>query len=105
MRRAKRFDAAIIEDGGKVVASGWVFLYEVHPRPDRPGPYEPYILSMFTEPAHRGRGIAQAIVNLLLEWARKHGYRNAFLHASDMGRRIYESVRFRQTAEMRLTGC
>jgi GNAT superfamily N-acetyltransferase len=102
MRRARRFDGVVVEDSrGRPVASGCVFLYEVHPRPGRPGPYEPYILSMYTEPRSRGKGHAGAIVKVLLDWATARGYGAAFLHASDMGRPIYEKMGFTATREMR----
>lgn len=102
MRKQKRLDGIMIEDeSGKPLASGCVFLYEVHPRPGRPGPYEPYILSMYTERKHRGRGLAKTIVDELLKWSVQRGYGAVFLHASDMGRSLYEKIGFVAGREMR----
>ena len=102
-RKLRRIDGVVAVDGaGRPLATGCVWLYEVHPRPGRPGPYEPYILSMYTEPAARGRGLATRIVKELLRWCRARGYGGAFLHASDDGRAIYEKLGFTPTREMRL---
>ena len=62
----------------------------------------PYLLSMFTEPAHRGKGYASRIVREAVSWARMHGYDAVTLHASDYGESIYRREGFTRTVEMRL---
>lgn len=84
------------------VASGCVWLQPVQPRPNYPGEAMPYLLSMYTEPAHRGRGHAEAIVRAAMAWARERGYPRMSLHASLQGRRIYERLGFATTGEMRV---
>lgn len=97
----------IVEHRGAAIASGCLWLQEVHPRPFDPGQLEPariqpYLLSMFTETAWRGRGLARRIVDEAVRYSRAHGYPRMSLHASDAGKSIYEKAGFRQTAEMRL---
>ncbi|HUR63268.1 MAG TPA: GNAT family N-acetyltransferase [Candidatus Thermoplasmatota archaeon] len=95
--------AAWVADGPDgPVASGCVYLQEVHPRPGHPGPWCPYLLSMFTEPEWRGRGLARAIVQEAVAWSRTHGATRLALHASAAGRPLYEAMGFAASPEMRL---
>jgi len=86
---------------GVAVASGLVWFRDEQPRPDFQGFESPYILSMFTEPAWRGQGVAARIVRDLLTICRERGYPNVALHASRFGRRIYRRAGFERTWEMR----
>ncbi|MCA1810830.1 MAG: GNAT family N-acetyltransferase [Halobacteriales archaeon] len=100
--REGRLAAWVVEGPGGPVASGCVYLQEVHPRPGHPGPWCPYLLSMFTEPAARGKGLARAIVREAVAWSRAHGATRVALHASDEGRSLYEGLGFAASPEMRL---
>jgi GNAT superfamily N-acetyltransferase len=86
-----------------VVAGGGLQLRPLMPRPGHlRGEPEALILSMWTEPAHRRRGLAALVVETMLAWCRARGIRRVTLHASEMGRPIYERLGFRATNEMRL---
>ncbi len=61
----------------------------------------PYILSMYTAAEHRRQGLAKRIVQALLTEARRRGYPTVVLHASEMGRPVYEALGFHPTTEMR----
>jgi len=87
--------------GGSVVASGCVWYRPDQPRPQIPGLISPYILSMYTSPDWRGRGIAPRIVRELVAACRQAGYPNVELHASRFGRRVYRRAGFERTWEMR----
>jgi GNAT superfamily N-acetyltransferase len=102
--RAHRFIGFLVEDGrGQVAGSGAVWLQPAQPRPGRLSRLRmPYILSMFTEPEFRGRGVASRIVRAMVRWATLHGYRRIFLHASRMGRPVYAKLGFSDGSEMRL---
>jgi GNAT superfamily N-acetyltransferase len=97
-----RLAAWVTEGPGGPVASGCVYLQEVHPRPGHPGPWCPYLLSMFTEPAWRGKGVARAIVQEAIAWSRARGQTRLALHASAAGRPLYERLGFQASPEMRL---
>jgi GNAT superfamily N-acetyltransferase len=86
----------------EVVAGGLVWLQPRHPSPRFRRPYSPYILSMFTEPAHRKQGLASRLVRALVTSARSHGDAAVELHATAKGRRVYERQGFRSTNQMRL---
>lgn len=100
--RSGRAAAFIVEVRRRPVASGVLWLMESHPRPDWRGTQQGYLLSMYTEPAHRRRGHAAAIVQTALAWAREQGVSRVTLHAAPQGRSVYEAAGFRRTHEMRL---
>ncbi len=102
--RARRFVAFLVEaPDGRVAGSGAIWLQPAQPRPGTLSRETmPYILSMFTEPEFRGRGIATRLVRAMLRWATERGYRRIFLHASTMGRPIYARLGFTAGNEMRL---
>ena len=87
---------------GTVAGGGCVWLQEVQPRPHRKGRLQPYLLSMYTEPEFRGRGVASKVVQAAIDWTRKQGFERLQLHASEMGRGVYTRLGFKRTWEMRL---
>src|SRR2546422_4711140 len=58
--------------------------------------------SMFTEPAHRGRGHGARIVREAIRFAEACGIPVMLLHASTFGEPIYTRLGFERTTEMRL---
>ena len=95
--------AWIVETTGNVVVGGGcLWLRPAQPRP-RPGKLAvPYLLSMFTEPGFRRKGVASRIVKEAIRWSRKNGYPSIVLHASKKGRSLYRRYGFKRTWEMRL---
>lgn len=91
------------ETDGGTVASGCLWIQRVQPAPDNPRGQQPYLLSMYTVPEHRGKGLAQQIVRRAKAWSAEQGFRRVRLHAAAMGRRIYEKEGFERTWEMRVT--
>jgi GNAT superfamily N-acetyltransferase len=86
-----------------IVAGGGLQVRPLMPRPGYlRGEPEALILSMWTEPTHRGRGLATLVVEKMLAWCRARGIRRVTLHASEMGRPIYARLGFQPTNEMRL---
>jgi GNAT superfamily N-acetyltransferase len=80
---------ALAEPDGRAVGSGGVSIYD---NPPGPGPTtrEAFVMSMFTEPDVRGRGVARAVLEALLDFARDAGgVGRVWLRASEMGRPIY----------------
>jgi GNAT superfamily N-acetyltransferase len=67
--------------------------------------YQPrrcWIQNIYVKPEFRRRGIARAIMHVLVEWCRGQGFHSVHLHASEEGRPLYEQLGFRPTNEMRL---
>ena len=87
---------------GNVAAGGGIILVEYHPTPRDAQPRRPFVVNVYTEHAWRRRGLARRLMDAMVEWSRAEGYSNLFLHASEEGRPLYESLGFAPTNEMRL---
>jgi GNAT superfamily N-acetyltransferase len=59
-------------------------------------------MNVITHPAYRRRGLARRLVQITLAWLDEQGIQRADLHATDMGRPLYESLGFADHAGMRL---
>ena len=83
------FGAFVARLDGRVVGSGGISLYDTPPGP-RLTAREAYVMSMYTEHEHRGRGVAGAVLAALLDFARAAGGVGlVWLRASKMGRPLY----------------
>jgi GNAT superfamily N-acetyltransferase len=101
--RKGRIHALVAElRGGQVVAGGTVWLQERQPRPGFDGGPMPYLMSMYTEPEHRGQGIASAVLERTIAWCLEQGFGSMSLHASPDGRHLYQRRGFLRTQEFRL---
>lgn len=91
----------------RTIAAGaglWLLDWPPHLLPSGiPGDRRAYLLNVFTEPAHRKRGLSRAVVQTALEWCRESGIKTVSLHASKFGWPLYESLGFIVTNEMRIT--
>src|SRR5438552_2037585 len=92
--------AWVAEERGEARASGALWMQRVQPRPGWPSGVQPYLLSMYTEPAARGRGLAARIVKEAIAFAARLGVPKMTLHASDAGRSIYERLGWVSGKEM-----
>lgn len=102
MLRERRLVGWIACDAqGAPVGSGCLWFAESQPRPREPQLFRPYLLSMYTEPAARGHGVASAIVEAAVELARRRGFGRITLHASEQGRPVYARLGFERSWEMR----
>jgi len=92
----------LVECDAEIVAGGGLLVQPMWPRPEAlAGGEEAYVLNVYTEPAHRRRGVARALMDAMLAWCRARGITRFALHASDEGRPLYESLGFIGTNEMR----
>jgi len=62
------------------------------------------IINVYVEPAHRRRGLARALILALEAECAARGVAKLTLHASGMGRPLYESLGYEPTNEMELPG-
>ncbi len=100
--RTGRLVGFIVEDDGEPATSGCVWLMPVQPRPRWKSSTSAYLLSMFTEPGHRGKGHVTRVARAAIRWARTRGVDTMLLQASRYGEPIYRRLGFEQTTEMRL---
>jgi GNAT superfamily N-acetyltransferase len=93
----------LAEYEGTPVAGAGVLLHQYYPTVTNVrGRPTAYILNVFTEPAHRRRGLARRLLEAILDWCAEHDIPRASLHASDDGRLVYEQLGFASTNELRL---
>jgi GNAT superfamily N-acetyltransferase len=93
----------LVEHQGLPVAGAGVLLHQYYPSVTNPrGRPTAYILNVFTEPAHRRRGLARRLVEAILTWCTANDIARASLHASDAGRPVYEQLGFAATNELRI---
>jgi len=93
----------LVEYEGEVVAGGGILLMDLGPRPGwfrmgRGG----HIVNIYTEAAHRRRGLARRLMEEILAWCAEQKLDQVTLAASDEGRPLYESLGFVATNDMRL---
>lgn len=67
-----------------------------HPTSDRRG----YVLNVFVEPAYRRRGLASALMQIAESEFAKRGIDFAVLHATEVGKPVYEQKGWMRTSEM-----
>ena len=96
-----RYFGFVVEDQGRAVAG--VGLMEIdwpphptHPSDDRRG----YVLNLFVERSHRGQGIARRLLEASDREFARRGVSFAVLHATDMGRPLYDRTGWKPTTEM-----
>ena len=87
---------------GVVAGSGCIWLRPAQPRPNVKVQIQPYLLSIYTEPPFRRKGVASQVVKEAIKWCRRNGYSRLALHASKYGRGLYRKYGFIRSWEMRL---
>jgi GNAT superfamily N-acetyltransferase len=92
----------VIEDGGQIAASGALKFTDWLPRPDGLRRGLVYVHSVYTEPAYRRQGLARRVLTAMIAYCRDNGWPRLSLHASELGRGLYEDLGFKPTNEMRL---
>jgi len=92
-------------DEGELIASIGLVIHSVPPSPHNLVGRVGYIMNLVTLPAHRRKGIAEALLGHVLGVVRSEGVLVASLHATQVGRGIYERAGFEideSLPEMRL---
>jgi len=84
-----------VEDDAHIVAGGGVLLRDLWsmPRMLIPG-RNAHIGNIYTEPAHRRRGLARLIMETILDWCAGNAIDVVTLSASPQGRALYEQLGF-----------
>ena len=97
------YAAWIAEDGaGDPVGSGAVLVHLAIPRPNWPSDRAGRVQSLYIVPDARRRGVARALMDELMRYAREAGLIFLALHPSDEARPLYASLGFVQADEMAL---
>lgn len=84
---------ALSPEGGPV-GSAALLLFPRLPTPELPGLREGYLVSVYTAPAWRRRGVAAAMVEAAVAMGRQLGLSRVRLHATAEGAAVYEMAGF-----------
>jgi GNAT superfamily N-acetyltransferase len=92
-----------VEDEGVVVGGSGLMVVDWPPHPLHPAEARRgYLLNVWVDPDHRGKGLAKRLVRAACDCARALGISYMTLHASQLGRPVYEGLGWRETDEMSL---
>jgi GNAT superfamily N-acetyltransferase len=102
-----RYFGFLVEEAGEVNAGIGLMIIDwpphfLHPKSAQRG----YICNVFVEPEHRGKGLATMLMKQAEEEFRRRGVSFLELHASKLGRPVYERLGWQNSVEMvkRLAG-
>ena len=91
----------VVEDHGKPIAGIGLMVIDWPPGPSHPmHDKRGYVLNVFVEPSHRKQGIARALMDRADREFASRGVAFAILHATKMGRPLYEQLGWSATSEM-----
>lgn len=86
--------ACIAYSDGIAVGCGGICLYREMPSPDNPSGRCAYLMNIYTDPSHRGRGIGGAVVSWLKARAAREGAEKVYLETTVDGMGLYRSEGF-----------
>jgi len=80
-----------------IVAGGGATILPWPPGPSYPGDSLAFVYNVYTEPAHRRRGLAVLVMHAIHDWCRTNGVTSLALNASQDGRALYEQLGYAQS--------
>jgi GNAT superfamily N-acetyltransferase len=75
-----------------IVAGGGITILPWPPGPRYMGSRLAFVYNVYTEPAHRRRGLARSIMDAIHAWCTEAGITSVALNASPDGRPLYEAM-------------
>jgi GNAT superfamily N-acetyltransferase len=75
-----------------IVAGGGMTILPWPPGPRYMGSRLAFVYNVYTEPAHRRRGLARLLMDAMHAWGRAHGIASMALNASRDGQPLYEAM-------------
>jgi len=90
-------EATAADGAAEIIAGGGATLIAWPPGPWYPGHRLAFVYNVYTEPAHRGRGLARRVMEVIHEFCRAEGIGSLALNASTSGRPLYESLGYHVT--------
>ena len=82
---------------GEVAAGGGITIIPWPPGPRYPGDRLAFVYNVYTEPAHRRRGLARMVMDAVHAWCREEGIGSMALNASRDGQPLYESMGYSES--------
>jgi len=98
MMPAGTYRAWLVEDdAGAIVAGGGITVLPWPPGPRYMGHRLAFVYNVYTEPAHRRRGLARLIMETIQAWCGEHGVSSIALNASRDGQPLYEALGYSES--------
>jgi GNAT superfamily N-acetyltransferase len=90
---AGTYRAWLVEsEDGAVVAGGGITILPWPPGPRYMGTRLAFVYNVYTEPAHRRRGLARLVMDAIHAWCAGAGVTSVALNASKDGQPLYEAM-------------
>lgn len=87
--------AFLVEENGKLVATSMMYFYNITPLQYNLDGKMALLTDIYTIPEHRNKRFGMGLLNNIMEYAKKMGYKKIVLNATDSGRKLYEKYGFR----------
>ena len=84
---------------GRIIGCASACFISLMPTFSHPTGKRAHLMNVYTDPAHRRRGIAYNMINMLIEAAWNRGATEISLDATESGRPLYEKCGFRDSGE------
>jgi GNAT superfamily N-acetyltransferase len=98
MLTAGTYLAWVVEARGhEIVGGGGITVLPWPPGPQYVGGRLAFVYNVYTEPAHRRRGLARLVMETIHGWCRENGIGLVGLNASQQGRTLYEAMGYQPT--------
>jgi GNAT superfamily N-acetyltransferase len=81
----------------EIVSGGGATIIPWPPGPRYPGARLAFVYNVYTEPAHRGHGLARRVMDEIHTFCRSEGIGSVALNASTFGQPLYESIGYQVT--------
>lgn len=91
--------AFVAKDEGRIVSTAYLHIIEMPANSILLNGFYGDVLSVYTEPAYRGKGICTALMRKLVEYGTAEGLGRIDLKATDAGYSVYEKVGFKETEQ------
>lgn len=92
----------LVEEEGRLVAGAGLWEIEWPPHFMDEQPRRAYLLNFYVAPEVRRRGLARMLLGMAMAEAKVRGIKVVTLHASKLGRLVYEQSGFKPSSEMML---
>ena len=88
----------VVAPDGTVACGGGITVIPWPPGPRYTGDRLAFVYNVYTEPAHRRRGLARLIMDTIHGWCRDQGIGSMALNASRDGKPLYEAMGYAESA-------
>ena len=98
MMPAGTYRAWLVEDNaGAIVAGGGITILPWPPGPRDMGDQLAFVYNVYTEAAHRRRGLARLVMETIHAWCRENGITSIALNASRDGQPLYQALGYSES--------